>query len=88
MKLSYDGFGINDANDTFKSRVLTFTKNPTISPDVLGPQIAALPELIEVLQTTVSSLQYAVDVLQPPTNSYIRENLAAAKAALEKAGVK
>jgi hypothetical protein len=47
--------------------------------------IAAAPELLEALQSCVGSLLYAVDDLEAPENSMMRDNLAFALQTIKKA---
>ena len=55
MKFTFDGHGVNDANDEYKSRVATLTE-PYKNAEV-GNLLAAAPELLKNLQR---SLQYIV----------------------------
>ncbi len=55
IKLTYDGQGLNDCNDPYKTRVLTFSK--TVSDNdrqKIAALLTAAPDLMEALQAVLS----------------------------------
>lgn len=54
-KFSYDGFGINDANDEYKRRILTFSSDYTMrhGSDAVGNLVAAAPEMLDALKKLI-----------------------------------
>lgn len=64
MKLSYDGFGINDAEDPYKARVLTFsTSVPEERREQIGAMIEAAPDLLKELENILPAVEaYAKEV--------------------------
>ncbi len=55
LKFSYDGFGINDATDPYRPRLLTFARNTPDAEtqskhDAIGSLIEAAPDLLEALE--------------------------------------
>lgn len=49
-KFSYDGFGLNDANDEFKSRILTFTPQSRERREAIARLIVAAPDMLAALE--------------------------------------
>ena len=52
-KLSFDGRGINDLSQQYAPRVLTLTPGALGKYDGLCKAIAALPEILEAMETTL-----------------------------------
>jgi len=57
-RFSYDGFGINDANDEYKQRILSFTGSQSgTERDEIGALIEAAPEMLEALKHCLRCLE-------------------------------
>ena len=66
MKLRYDGHGLNDGNDKYARRVITWARTSADNGSGyvlnlneradLGPQLAAAPELLAALESAVLAL--------------------------------
>lgn len=86
MKVTFDGFGLNDAEDEFKSRVATFAK-PAELPRNYGEQMATRinsnPDVVAALMAALPALRG-----EHYPHGYDREAvLSQAVSALLKAGV-
>ena len=100
MRLGYDGHGLNDLDDKYASRVLTFAKHPERDGGgytfahvedraAIAKPIEALPDLVKALQDILQSAGYTSGEALPTLTELRvhRKALDVARAALIKAGV-
>lgn len=57
-KFTFDGKGINDANDQYRQRLATLTDAGHEAK--IGPLLAAAPEMLTHLQTSLEDIERAI----------------------------
>ena len=83
MKFTFDGHGINDAENEYKPRVATL--QPEYKTAEVGNLLAAAPELLGALKTIVKGKgAYSMDPLEHCTNC-LEDAQGVARAAIEQA---
>lgn len=85
LAFSYDGFGLNDATDPYRPRVLTFAQKARSAEtaaqhDRIGNLLASAPELLQALEDLRAQLRHHVKFDVRKHYSLMVADVAASKA--------